>query len=512
MLVAVVVEREFEAAHPLGPLRLSALTQSVVLIAAIAAIVVLVMLLRSSARRFRETTEPYAKVFRSTLVVVFGFVLIMFVMVLIWGPHSLHWRSANRWIAAAPFGSLLLGVLFGSIGAEWVTYLMTDDGFARTRELEAQHKRWGFVLLALLLLGVFVPLSPQLLGKISGGNVTTPLGGISFSTQPVSTIREPAGAGSSVGSETQETRLWESLAHLGNLMKRDREYKDLFYRDRGEELAALNGLHIDGDPFAERVLEPLGKCIAAHFEIFNNRGLIQRALNDVVVTYTKLLHPPKSDKIDAKGLAAQMAASAAVLGMEMRNTAKPDAAKPCDDAKDAIESAKDKSLIVPALPYAAMGLAYLLYDSGETEQAMRELASWIEDHYLATGKSSIAECSKGKGENCAYYGYRPTLKGGAPGEWRPLPAWYRIRIEFELIEMLHLTVNRRVSFLAARTLVHTIESLFSEFEVSRRMSGRSAALRFLATPIDLSLERPTSLSRAGWQWPTSALSTSCCET
>src|SRR5471030_80723 len=130
VLVAIFVEREIEAAHPLGPLRLSALNQFVILLAVLAAVCALVMLLRSSARG-QGATESNTKVFKSTLVVIFGVVLIMFALVLIWGPHSLYLGSTDRWIASAPLGTLLLGILFGSIGAEWVNYWMSDDGSAR---------------------------------------------------------------------------------------------------------------------------------------------------------------------------------------------------------------------------------------------------------------------------------------------------------------------------------------------------------------------------------------------
>ncbi len=389
----------------------------------------------------------------------------MFVVVLIWGPRSFYLNTADRWIAAAPLGALLLGVLFGSIGAEWLNYIMREEGL-KTVAMESQHRRWGFVLLILLFLGILYPFFPQLLSRLSSANVTTPLGGVSFSSQPISTIRQSGGS-PKIGNETSETRSWDAFEHFEDMWVRDKDYANLFYRNKAKKLAALNRLHDGANVFVKNVLDPLGKCLNKHLAKFNNRGLVQRRFNDAIVSYTKLLHPPGTGVADAQALLAELAKAAAALKDDVSGPGSDEDEKACQDARNRIvDQAKANASMVTSLPYAAMGLAFLLYDSGETEQAMREIASWIEDHYVPkTAQAKIAECNKTENERCAYYGYKPDVEPGETAKWEQLPAWYRIRIEFELTEMLSLTVNRRVSYLTAYALVHSIELLFADSEV-----------------------------------------------
>jgi hypothetical protein len=121
------------------------------------------------------------------------------------------------------------------------------------------------------------------------------------------------------------------------------------------------------------------------------------------------------------------------------------------------------------LPYVAMGLSFLLFDSGEPEQAMREIAAWVNDHYSVTNDEKLKACnrdtSKSDKEECGYYGYFAEPEPGKDKKWLQLPAWYRIRAEFELNEMLASTVNRRIAYVIARDLVRAIESLFSDSQI-----------------------------------------------
>jgi hypothetical protein len=474
LILALFIGMAFQETHPMGPPPAVTLNHWIAGIAFLIVVLMLGALLGASVRQHRRA-ETYRSVFKATLAVVFGFVLMMFIVVVLWGPHSLYLSPAERLIAAAPLGALLLGVLFGSVGAEWLNYIMCDDGL-KTVTMETQHRRWGYILLVLLLLGLLYPLFPQLLGKLSTANVTTPLGGVTFETQPVSTIRQ-GGEQIRIGNETSAARSWDAFEHLAEIADRDRDYAEVFFKDRPNKLKAIQRLH-DGDgpsqhganEFVANVLDPLGKCINRYFEKFNNQGLIQRRFNDVVVIYTKLLHTPKSDSVDATPLLEKLSAAAGYLNDEMSDGTQPAGSKSaCADAKDKVANARPP--LPTTLPYAAMGLSFLLYDSGETEQAMREIASWVEDHYDSkTVKDKIADCNKTETEDCKYYGYKPPPERPERGEkakWEELPAWYRIRIEFELTEMLPLSArpNRRVSYLTAHDLVHTIESLFSESDI-----------------------------------------------
>jgi hypothetical protein len=465
LLVVIFIAMAFERAHPMGPPRLVTFNHWTIAFAILALIAILGMLLRSSVRK-HEASGAYTGVFKSVLLLVSGFVLAVFVAILFGGPPgSIYPSMAERWIGMLPLGSMLLGILFGSIGAEWLNYMMHKDGL-RTVAAEVQHRRWGFVLLTLLLLGVVYPLVPQLVGKISSANLATPLGGFTLTAQPVSTIRQLEGP-SRIGNETSEVRIWEGLQDLGDMADRDRTYATIFYgTTAGNKLKAIEKLHDGANDFAKNVLAPLGKCVNKYFETFNNRGLIQRRFNDAILTYTKLLHLPKGDRVDAKALLVQLAAAANALNEDMRSDPKvAESEEPCEKAAKSISDANPS--LVSTLPYAAMGLSFLLFDSGETEQAMREIASWVEDHYAPrTVEARLAECNKKVNDSCAYYGYKAEIpQQGETAKWEKLPAWYRIRIEFELTEMLALTVNYRVSYLASHALVHTIESLFSESQI-----------------------------------------------
>jgi hypothetical protein len=474
LLVSLFIGMAFDA-HPMGPPRFFTFNHWFLLIAVLVLIILLAGLLWSSRRRLK-TSSGYGDVFKAILAVVFGFVLAIFVVILVWGPHSFYLSAADSWIAAAPLGALLLGIIFGSIGGEWLNYIMHEDRL-KTVAIERLHRRWGFVLLAVLFLGVLYPFFPGLISKISSANVTTPIGAVTFSTQPISTIRE--GNRTVIGNETSETQIWSGFDELWEMSKRDKEYLGLFYRTRKNSLDVLNRLHgddphlLDGaNDFARRVLNPLGECVKEHFRRFNNRRLIQRKFDEAILSYTKLLHPAnKTDRVDATGLLNDLSVATDALNKDMRsNRDVPESSEPCEKASKSISGIRDANASLPTtLPYAAMGLAFLLFDTGETEQAMREIASWVEDHYRSTAEVKIADCNDQKKEideaSCAYYGYRPKSEDGEPAKWEQLPPWYRIRIEFELTEMLAPTVNRRVAYFTARELVHTIESLFTGSEI-----------------------------------------------
>jgi hypothetical protein len=488
LLLALFIGMGFDA-HPMGPARFVTLNHWLISIAVLILIILLARLLWSAWRR-RGASARYGDVFEATLSVVFGFVLALFVVVLVWGPHWLYLDPAYSWIVAAPLGALLLGIVFGSIGGEWLDYIMHEDRL-KTVAMQRQHRSWGFVLLALLFLGILYPFFPGLISKISSANVTTPIGGVAFSTQPISTIRQQEGP-TPIGNEASETPIWPGFDAFERMSARDGQYADLFFRKEKGKLAAINRLHDGGDPasqngandFAKNVLNPLGKCVNAYFDQFKNRGLIQRRFDDAIISYTKLLHPAKpTGRVDASGLLTELSKATEALNKDMRSSREvAEPKEPCEEARKKIEAARNANPSLPTtLPYPAMGLAFLLYDSGETEQAMREIASWVEDHYRNTAQEKLAECNDKKKAideaSCAYYGYRPKVEEGEPATWEQLPPWYRIRIEFELTEMLAPTVNRRVAYFTAHELVHTIESLFTGSDIKSPYDWASCELR-----------------------------------
>jgi hypothetical protein len=452
------------AAYPTKASRFSGISQWLIVAAVVGTLAALAMLL--PPRRLRAS-ETYRTVFSATLAVAFTVVLILFVVVVVWGPHSIYLHPVAGSIAAVPLGSLLLGVLFGSIGAEWLSYLLRDEGL-RSAALEAQHKRWSIVLVTILFLGVAFPFVPQLLGKISATNITTPLGGVTFASEPISTARQPESI-AKIGEENRDARLWDAFKDIADMATRDRDYARLFYSapQLKPKLDSLEALHTNAKILTDTLLTPLGKCVDAYFEKFNNRGLIQRQFGFATILYTKFLRA-KSLNADVEPLIKELAAATAVLGAHIRDLPQ-DPRNECEKtSKDLSELKLDSPSLPTILPYAAMGLAFLLYDSAESEQAMREIASWVEDHYLAANDKKIGECNQKpdkESKECGYYGYWAELETGK-GKWLQLPLWYRIRIEFELSEMLMPTVNRRVAYFVSRSLVQSIEALFSGSQIN----------------------------------------------
>jgi hypothetical protein len=382
-----------------------------------------------------------------TLAILFTFVLSFLVIVLLWGPQSLYLRSLNQWFVSAPLGALISGMIFGGVSGEWLQYILLPAKM-RSESLTLAHQRWGYVLIALMVLGILYPVFPQLLRNIGSANVSTPVGSLSFTIQNVQSISGVTQAQS--GPHTSETAgtarpPWPSLPVLQLIAKRDKDYIKYFFANSGDESPALDTLFDGSDGFLEQVLSPLGGCIRAHFDTYHSPQMTLLYLAPVLGVYRAAVYAKGSPQ-KVQDLRDQLAQAAHKFGVDLPGH------QDCSNAE--AQAKKWNKPVSTTLPYFAMGFAYLLYDSDAIDQAARELAQWKDNHFGKSASEQIQQCNDKKlTSDCANLGYF------SKDAWHQLPFWFKIRAEFDLAAILGS--NSRAALTTFRISKTTVEDLKS---------------------------------------------------
>jgi len=83
----------------------------------------------------------------------------------------------NVFLQAPVLPQALTGGLFGFLMGDWIKYL-TNPVNLIDQHVRVAHKRWGFLLLGLVVLGVFSDALDQLITNVR--TVPTPFGAINF--------------------------------------------------------------------------------------------------------------------------------------------------------------------------------------------------------------------------------------------------------------------------------------------------------------------------------------------
>jgi len=329
-----------------------------------------------------------------------------------------------------PLVAALLGMAFGGIAPEWVRFIILPVRLA-TDELKGAHTRWMWVLLTLLVVGIIYPFLPGLLGWLSQASITTPLVSVSLTAHPVtepgrSAVPLPSGA-------TPEHLLHDPqppyrFALLQETIDRDLAYARLFLKGK-PQLHDLEELHKKND-FASTALVPMAKCVTYYSSVFRGSSMLSDHLRRVLVTYTKMVHENTADKMPT--LLSDI--RDAISGLESDIPNIPDANKTCAEAKSTIDlTINNLPQIDFKLPYTVLGLSYTLYSVGLIDQAIVEVAQWL-DSVPENGQSS-------------------------------LPLWYKARGLWEMSVMLEDSADVRSRISYFEETIHTYEALFNDTDI-----------------------------------------------
>ena len=188
------------------------------------------------------------------------------------------------------------------------------------------------------------------------------------------------------------------------------------------------------DEFLGRVLKPLGSCVTDHLKAFISTELLQDRIMDGVVFYgswlTEHQREPSVNEGDASKLFEALRTSANRLADDLKSFSE---SKCREDAKDMPHKATGAINIV--LPYARLGLAHLQGAMGWHDAAAATVAHWIEAQF------------------------REDAQFGETG--RPLPIWYRIRGQFDLVFFLAHGNLLRTKIREFSKSIESLEELFS---------------------------------------------------
>jgi hypothetical protein len=362
------------------------------------------------------------------------------VYILVDGPHALPGeagglfgvfpRDMYRWywaLVTIPFAQIALGLLLGAIGFKWLADL-ADPRTISTEPQQIAHRRWGFVLLTLLVIGTLYPSLRTL--TLSTAQVKTPVGEVSLAASPKASAEKtpdpisvgepprPAAVRGEGNAPPPGTMIW-----IASYADRDRDYDQFFLHghpaglDDAVVFQHVSSLHEDADPFAKLVLQPFVYCVLEFYNTIQSQHRLRDQIIDAVESYGAALQDPSEKKVGKlyKDL---------LIAIDNLNThillSKPNDASDCKTASESITSAQTQKIkFSTKLPYLHITLAHLLSSIGSADIGALRLAEWIE------GMHSDAQ----------------------------LPLWYRLRAEYELAELLKNTEDRRSLVFAIRNLV-----------------------------------------------------------
>ena len=282
---------------------------------------------------------------------------------------------------------IVLGFAFGLTLAHWIGYLVepTRLSAAHTQRL---HNRWGFVLLALLILGVVPPFLPNLLDHGGGFSITTPFVSISAKgTEP-----QPSGTfvpeGLAVGGPAYGLKSDDARNMIADASK-DKSYLELFFDGTAAEKSWLEWRHIRStNLLRDSVLVTIVACVNAHRSYFSDPRLIRTQLHIALTTYEKVLADsnPPDDRImtlfrELRDAALNLREDLLPLASFIPADAKSDWNQ-CDmDLKDGGTARMEKSRpheFERILPYTTLILASLYAASGYPDFAAKASARWLE--------------------------------------------------------------------------------------------------------------------------------------
>jgi hypothetical protein len=400
-------------------------------------------------------------------------------------------------VTREPIGYLLLGFLFGLLLGEWLSYIFLPPQL-RTDELRDSHTRWGYFLVGIIALGLLYPLLLPVLRALRAGDVKTPIGSLSFG------VKEPEKGANIQGTSAFATsqlidknRPLDELPAFENIADRDINYAKLFLEQdkvfpnsqqpaetREEAQNLLNNVitpvHNSDLPFV-KLMQKFGTCVTEHWEHFHSVELISQRVRPILPIYTgwvqgrdnRLWLLKKAVTKASQGLATDI-----ILAKSNISPDQIDQAKDLDDnernlvLKSSIDEtpcpirADDADALLGTqldLPYAAFALAHLFYDAGDHQQAARVIADWLDAQYRYLDQ--FAGCNKMHSDRCVTAADKYPVGYRVWGDWKPLPIWYRIRMEYELGVILEGTDATRSTVEVYKSLEASYKELFAESSI-----------------------------------------------
>ena len=67
----------------------------------------------------------------------------------------------------------MFGLVFGILFGYWLQFIIIPDKLT-TDKIEMAHRRWGYVIILIFTIGVFVNEMRQLVSNLQGANISTP--------------------------------------------------------------------------------------------------------------------------------------------------------------------------------------------------------------------------------------------------------------------------------------------------------------------------------------------------
>jgi hypothetical protein len=396
-----------------------------------------------------------------------------------------------------PIGYLLLGFLFGVLLGEWLSYIFIPPQL-RTDELRDAHTRWGYFLVAIIALGLLYPALVPALRSLKGGDVKTEFFSLSFAAKEPEKGANITGTSEFTASQLKDPdRPLGELPFFESIAERDTEYAELFLkqdevfrktlqsaegRDAAQSLLdyEITPIHRSDKPFI-KLMQKLGECLYDHWKLFHSVDMISQQIRPILPIYTGLVQG-KNNRLGLlkKAIikASQGLASDIILAKSNLPADQIDETKHIDQIERRIVSAYQSDTHCPTtddgdavqeirleLPYAAFALAHLFYDEGDHKQAARVVADWLDAEY------HLEDCNKTGTWPCPALDEYPGDKSQYPVGYqvsekrKPLPIWYRIRMEYELGVTLEGTDSTRSIVDAYKRLEASYTELFAESSI-----------------------------------------------
>lgn len=417
-----------------------------------------------------------------------------------WLYPSLH--PVYIWFERIPIIPIAIGLLFGSLASEWIWYILLPVEL-KTDELDRAHSRWGYALLAALILG---GVYPYILGALTRSSLNSasvgPTGvSLSFSAKDDSNNPRIGAPSSDITSNqiVEDSPPYAAAPLISIFAKRDQKlakYYLLGYlgdppSTKSESAATLpapdqltynvlKDLHSKADPLVSKILAPMGECLSRHYEKFHSPRLIHERLAALEVAYVQALPralDPKAETRFRKTLVRALRKLASDLGQGHIDSPESAAARgygdtcaaaayyACELGASSPEAAKVLNGECPGLsslpsttsaplelddtlPYASMGLAYLFYAGGDREAAALELKRWVDTQFNLMDADRPKGCGKNeKSSNIC------------------LPYIYETRILFDLSQIMSTTSDNRVTYLLYKNTIDIYNRIFRHLKL-----------------------------------------------
>ena len=203
------------------------------------------------------------------------------------------------------------------------------------------------------------------------------------------------------------------------MAERDKNYTSmLFEHQNNDNLVALMRLHDRNKLFIEKVLVPIGQCLETHFKAYHSPPAIRTQLMETLSRYRKLILSDQTE--NPRTVLDKLEVAANNLAHELSGGEATACRKAAIEIAEARAAPWMDNQLELSLPYSSLGLAYLFYDSGAIDQAIRIVAQWIS---AQSNTEMASRCGSNPTDpHCSTIGY--FVGDGENNTWYSLPPAY----------------------------------------------------------------------------------------